>query len=322
LNVLQLDFCTRRPTDIFSVGGINVRKVEPRNTPTIINAVFNFDNFWDGRAKNIFNGVNPFGARDPNARIFKKNANGQDDPVTLRLKNSSLASQAVGPPLSDFEMSCGGRTFADNGRKVLGKQPLALQMVASGAAQGGDDSVLGPERNPSGGLGLKGTYADLVKAAFHPVWTDSTEKDINGFTQMERNFSLFWGLAIQAFESTLISDKAPFDKWVEAGKPPQGISGFGAAEIRGLEIFTGQHIITPATTPIPNGKCINCHGGPEFSNAATHLQPENQENGLVERMIMRDDCIALYDNGFYNIGVVPTAFDIGRGGKDPFGNPL
>jgi hypothetical protein len=97
---------------------------------------------------------------------------------------------------------------------------------------------------------------------------------------------------------------------VEAGKPPQGISGFGAAEIRGLQIFMNE------------GKRINCHGGPEFSNAATHLQPENQENGLVERMRMRDDCIALYDNGFYNIGVVPTAFDIGRGGTDPFGNPL
>ena len=42
----------------------------------------------------------------------------------------------------------------------------------------------------------------------------------------------------------------------------------------------------------------------------------------MERMIMRDNGVALYDNGFYNIGVVPTAFDIGRGGKDPFGNPL
>ncbi|MFD2272955.1 cytochrome c peroxidase [Undibacterium arcticum] len=30
--------------------------MEPRNTPTVINATFNFRNFWDGRANNMFNG--------------------------------------------------------------------------------------------------------------------------------------------------------------------------------------------------------------------------------------------------------------------------
>ena len=29
-------------------GQVNVRRVEPRNTPTVINAVFNFTNFWGG----------------------------------------------------------------------------------------------------------------------------------------------------------------------------------------------------------------------------------------------------------------------------------
>ena len=38
---------------VFNVGGINTRRVEPRNAPTMINAVFNFANFWDGRANNI-----------------------------------------------------------------------------------------------------------------------------------------------------------------------------------------------------------------------------------------------------------------------------
>src|SRR4028119_2467332 len=31
---------------------------------------------------------------------------------------------------------------------------------------------------------------------------------------------------------------------------------------------------------------------------------------------------AVYDNAFYNIGVLPTLEDLGVGGKDPFGNPL
>ncbi|MFZ6044074.1 cytochrome-c peroxidase, partial [Vibrio natriegens] len=60
----------------------------------------------------------------------------------------------------------------------------------------------------------------------------------------------------------------------------------------------------------------------EFSKAATHLNPEQQEGGLVERMIMGDNNAAIYDNGFYNIGVRPTKEDIGLGGDDPWGNPL
>ena len=42
-----------------------VRNVEPRNTPTVINAVLNHRNFWDARARNEFNGVNPIGDLDP-----------------------------------------------------------------------------------------------------------------------------------------------------------------------------------------------------------------------------------------------------------------
>src|SRR5712664_2412591 len=50
------------------------REVEPRNTPTMINAVFNFRNFWDGRARNEFNGVNPIGNLDPFARVLISDA--------------------------------------------------------------------------------------------------------------------------------------------------------------------------------------------------------------------------------------------------------
>jgi len=49
----------------FSLGGVNVRQVGTRNTPSVINAVFNFRNFWDGRASNIFTGMTPFGDSDP-----------------------------------------------------------------------------------------------------------------------------------------------------------------------------------------------------------------------------------------------------------------
>ena len=41
----------------------------PRNTPTVINAVFNVRNLWDGRASDIFTGLTPFGDSDPRANV-------------------------------------------------------------------------------------------------------------------------------------------------------------------------------------------------------------------------------------------------------------
>ena len=55
---------------VFQVGGVNTRQVTGRNTPSVINAVFNFTNFWDGRASAFFNGVNPFGPLDQTAGVW------------------------------------------------------------------------------------------------------------------------------------------------------------------------------------------------------------------------------------------------------------
>src|SRR5947208_8289909 len=46
------DVCNSVPDATFNVHGTNVRRVTGRNTPTNINAAFNFRNFWDGRARN------------------------------------------------------------------------------------------------------------------------------------------------------------------------------------------------------------------------------------------------------------------------------
>ena len=106
------------PDPIFNVQDINVRQVTERNTPSTINAVYNFRNFWDGRAQNEFNGVNPFGSRDPDAFVLKAPTKQSAlQQVKIRLKNSSLASQAVGPPLNSVEQSATGRVFADVGQK-------------------------------------------------------------------------------------------------------------------------------------------------------------------------------------------------------------
>ncbi len=299
------DNCDYVVDPIFHVNNIGVRRVEPRHTPTVINAVFNFRNFWDGRANNVFNGVDPFGLRNSNAWVFNKD--GSKKKVDLR--NSSLASQAVGPPTSDFEMICANRKFAEMGRKLIPRKALLIQKVHR------EDSVLGSERDNETGLGLKKTYEELIKQAFKKEWWEGTGNFDGEFTQMEANFSLFWGLSLQLYQATLISDQAPYDAFAENKKEPFKLRDgkrdkLTRAEFRGLKVFLGK------------GKCINCHKGAEFSGAASVLQAENQEGGLVERMRMGDGGIALYDNGFYNIGVTPTTEDIGLGGVDPAGNPL
>ena len=58
------------PDPVFHIGGVNARQSTRRNSPSMINAVFNDRNFWDGRANRFFNGVNPFGDMDPEAKIW------------------------------------------------------------------------------------------------------------------------------------------------------------------------------------------------------------------------------------------------------------
>lgn len=292
------------------VGGalrfVNTRRVEPRNTPTTINAAFNFHNFWDGRARNVFNGVNPFGEIDSRATVLRVNGRGEVESVRIRLENASLASQAVGPPLSDFEMSFRGRSFPRIGKKMLALRPLARQIVHP------EDSTLGPLVVSRTGLGV--SYAALIQKAFRREWWDSDKivtfdagenrslsdlppgqpRNTNQFTLMEANFSLFFGLAIQLYESTLIADDTPLDQYLE-GKE----AALTDQQKRGLEIFVGD-----------KAKCINCHGGPELTNASVR----NVVGERLERMIMGDGGEAVYDNGFYNIGVRPTREDLGRGG--------
>ena len=283
------------------VTGRNTRRVEPRNTPTTINAVFAFDLFWDGRAKNSFNGQNPHGRRDQDAEILQWNGRSLT-PKKLALRNAALASQATGPVLSTMEMSSRDRIFMNVADKLLPRQALQFQTVQN------DDSVLGPHVDGTSGLGLNYTYEELIKLAFRDSYWDAppTRTSSNGDTQIVHNFAMFWGLSIMMYEQTLVSDQSRFEEFTSGTNP----NALTAQELSGLDIFLNQ------------GRCILCHKGPDFSGGGAVLQGEAQEGGLVERMEMGDGRIAVYDNGFYNIGVTPTNEDIGRGANDPFGNPL
>ena len=318
MGVFRTDFVSVNPGEpvdngirvadpIWNVADVNVRRVEPRNTPSVNNAVFNFHNFWDGRANNHFNGVNPFGRTDPSAQVYVANKRGRISTDTILMRNASLASQAVGPPQSFFEMSFGNgaenvRSWADIGRKLLPANALALQHVSP------EDSVLGPHSAGYGTDGLNIKYQDLIEQTFEEkYWKSSRTVEIDGtdYTLSEANFALFFGVAVMVYESTLVMDRSPFDRWMETGKLN---ADFDQQALDGLNVFAGQ------------GKCINCHGGPEFTNASVR----NAQGGgnIIEPMIMGDGDTAIYDNGFYNISVTPTTDDVGRGGKGPNGKPL
>jgi cytochrome c peroxidase len=342
------DLETSEPDPVFKVGGINVRRVQPRNTPTVINAAFNFRNFWDGRAQDIFNGVNPFGLRDPNASVVKAENPNQLKFVKVSLNNSSLASQAVGPPLSSFESSADGRTFQEIGNK-FGQIDLSKFIVVNGSGSldnilsiGGtklprvlgqklsgltplgkqvvhpQDSVLGANSN-SPQPGLKDiTYEDLIQDAFKPEWWNSNQliqvdaegkrtfvnkpdnsSQTNEYRLLDYNFSLFFGLAVQLYESTLISNDTPYDRFLE-GKT----TALTVQQQRGKQLFEGK------------AACIFCHSGLELTSASV----SNVKNQRLRATTTTPKTVS--DRGYFNIGVRPTLEDISIGGKDPFGNPL
>ncbi len=284
---------------------LNVRRSTPRNAPSVINAVFNYRNFWDGRAQGTFNGVNPFGAGDPNARILLVDASAPNGfrPVALRLSNSALASQAVGPPGSDVEMSATGRSFVKMGKKMLSLQPLALQVTAA------DDSVLS-SLSMAPGPGLNSTYIDMVKAAIQPKWWDSNAvvdasgnflhtgqpQNTDEYSLMEYNFSMIWGVAVQMYESTQVSDNSRFDQFMEGQT-----TALNTLEQRGLNRFTGK------------GGCSNCHNGAELTDAT--VSNVLAKGGVVEQLPGG----AWHDIGFHNIGLRPTTDDMGVAAGDPSG---
>lgn len=317
-----------------SAPATQVRNVEPRNTPSVINAVFNFRNFWDSRARNEFNGVNPIGDLDPYARVLMSSSNGSKLQKvslngSLRLENSSLASQSVGPALSDMEMSAQQRSFAKLGKKMLAlPNALPSQVVSPVDSVLGNDKVTGVQSlYPKPGINKK--YADLIQAAFQPQWYNSSlvvtfagGTDADGtvkltfssppkkgslttdqFTQMEFNFSLIWGIAIQMYEATLRADNSPVDQAFDATSTPLD-PGFlipagcddvavkclwGPKQKQGMNVFLGA------------GKCFNCHGGPETTNAS--FRNVVLIDGKLESMLMGNVQTATYDVGSYNTAV-------------------
>jgi cytochrome c peroxidase len=325
----------------FHIGHVNTRRVEPRNTPSVINAVFNHRQFWDGRAENVFNGVNHIGQRDLNAKVYRANDPTKPVEVRVELANSSLASQAVAPIVSTLEMSAPGRTVQDVGselartprriyKQIHDLRPLAKQQVHPA------DSVLGPmSRWPNRGLTAR-TYDEMIKGAFHERWwrsprlirvnpdgsklvVDAADNDpeTEECTLIQHNFSLFFGIAVQLYEATLISDDTPWDRFRRehpAASDPalNPWTNLSPNHISRLALF-GAHLFNDRTRGPANLRCSNCHEQNELTDASAR-RIAAAVNGPVRN---RDGNVI--DKGFNNIGIRPTDNDLGVGATDAFG---
>lgn len=322
---------------IFFVHGRNIRTVTSRNSPTVINAVFNHRLNWDGSASFYFNGVNKYGKADEHARVYESGKSYKTvsrwvrqrlgrfftwvkqtetieeehlDKVAILLDNAALASQAVTPPTVS-EMSWLGRPFPELGRKMLYLQPLAKQHVYF------TDSVLSPY-SIYFGQGLWIDYRSLIKQAFHDKYWDSTKYTDDGYTQMEANFSMFWGISLLMYQSTLVSDDSPLDRFLEGDQ--NAISELAKV---GKFVFEGNGA--------PQGGCNICHSGPETTAAAIGeiVQPDGNQKqisimtrrpeGAPPTFTTPFDVPTLYDRGFYNLGISPTTEDNANGDGDEFG---
>ena len=295
------DACVATTDAVFGAS----RRSTGRHAPTVLNAVFNVRNLWDGRANSTFNGVDSMGPRNTAATIFRGTP-----PVatTVALDNASLASQAVSAPLNSGEMSCAGRTWPEIGKRLLAATVLSRQNVSL------TDSILGSYA-AAGTKGLNRTYDAMVRAAFFDdLHASATAVSVNGksYSQIQANFSLFFGLAVQMYEATLVSDQAPIDSYF-SNYPSTAVNNAAAMTpeaITGMNVFNGK------------GRCVSCHHGPQLTNAATPAREAAAIGALISRMRMANGEAGAYDLGYYNLGVRPTGDDLGVGGVDEFGNPL
>jgi hypothetical protein len=240
-----------------------------------------------------------------------------------------------------MEMAAPGRTALDVGRdlartsrKILKTipdlRPLAGQQVHP------EDSVLGRlSRWPQPGLTTR-TYDEMVKLAFQQRWwrsnrliriaADGTKTVVDRldddpmteeYTLIQYNFSLFFGLAIQMYEATLVSDDTPWDRFRRENRnanDPDLNPWFNTNpdHISQLALF-GAHLFNDRTKGPTNIRCSNCHEQAELTDASVR-RITTALNGPVRN---RDGNII--DKGFNNIGVRPTSDDVGVGGRDAFG---
>lgn len=203
---------TADPVEQFANEG--AYNVTNRNAPPAVDSD-SLHNFWDGRANQVFNGVDITG--DPTETLHTASGLG-----TVVIGGASQASQAVGPCLSPVEMSSVGRTFPEVGFKMLRAVPLVMQF-------GEIAYQLGDYHAPGG-------YAAMIQDAFSggplapfvgstPAAGVTARVSVDGGAVEQRevgltdaNFALFFGVSVALYERSLktIPERLPSPRQIAA----------------------------------------------------------------------------------------------------------
>jgi hypothetical protein len=215
-------------------------------------------------------------------------------------------------------------------------RPLAKQQVSR------TDSLLGSlSRWPKAGLTIP-RYDKMIEAAFHERWwraktlirvqADGTTTLVaknggscgrdascraNEYSLLQYNFSLFFGIAVQLYEATLVADDTPWDRFRREHPAPTDPDlnpweNVAPRHVSRLALF-GAHLFNDRTRGPTNIRCSNCHEQSELTDASVG-RIAAAADGPVRN---RDGNVI--DKGFNNIGIRPTADDLGVGGSDAFG---
>jgi hypothetical protein len=120
-------------------------------------------------------------------------------------------------------------------------------------------------------------------------------------TVMQAHFSLFLGLSIQLYLSTLVSDDTPFDQFLggQAG-------ALTTQQQAGMDLFLGK------------AGCARGHVGSELTEASYGECYQERFDTLTSLTSVETK----YDKGFVNTGVRAIGDDTGIGGTDPYGYRL
>ncbi len=140
--------------------------------------------------------------------------------VNSEIPDSGHVTRVSSTTADTAESSCENDNAARLARSVLQHRPLALRSIDP---KDGVFGQSGPHGNlvSSSGRGLEKTYAWLLKQSFEEtLWKNTAATGDTGgdgeipqlapipsqYERIERNFPLFWGIAVYLYESTLSDD--------------------------------------------------------------------------------------------------------------------
>ena len=167
----------------------------------------------------------------------------------------------------------------------------------------------GLETQAIAGMGVHRLSLDEKLILENPVYKELFDQAFSDIQQEERYSTLNAALAIAAYERTVLSNQAPFQRWLTGD-----YNAMNEEQVRGAELFFGK------------AECYSCHSGPGLNSMSFHALgmsdfPEDAIIGKVDEDIRkgrggftlkREDMFAFKTPTLYNLKDVKF---LGHGGS-------